>query len=460
LKIENQVLIERLKKYTAPTRYKKYYEENKKEILEKKKQMRLEKQNNKVSIRINTVKMTYKELVKKVSKLSENFAVKDLAMSYGLDVNKVVWEDTFRYKNSCLGGNISDLTLTVDDTRMCMIRKPNYTDITADLPSESFNLTITGDDGNLKTVLLKEYIKGLSDNLWIERDKDLLVSAQCCVLPCDKTGSVEFCPTLFNYQNNVLVVTSTSQGTSSQVMSGRDNLYFNSGNTKRKFIAKRLTQDRIERKVSTTGAMTSEEEERNVIIIYQIPLQRKRQRRGAVDFKYGMCGGLDPSGFASVGETYSSYITDDNMFDGDDGDDGCLSSGFGAVTLNCSGTPRGGSAFIEGCSLDGQLGGKRVGSEDAMLSFGTTEYGRFKELKTSELKRDPNSPIRVTYQFYKVTDTNELKQDDIEYMSRKINGIYEKAKTMGSLVVSSTIRPTSTQSSRVHVSPGSFGLRI
>ena len=48
LKKEIETLKEHLKKYTAPTRYKKYYEQNKEKIIEQKKEYNKSKKNEKI----------------------------------------------------------------------------------------------------------------------------------------------------------------------------------------------------------------------------------------------------------------------------------------------------------------------------------------------------------------------------------------------------------------------------
>ena len=347
-----------------------------------------------------------------------------LAEKHGLVIQKVSWEDTARTKGSCWGPNISDMTLTVDETLMNVIRKPNFSDHTCDLPSSYFKVTIgneTETKSELKTITLKEYVKSLKDgkDLWLERDENILVSAQCCVLPCDETGEVEFVPSLYNYQSAVLVIISTSQGTTQHMMSRKDNLYFNENGVKRKFLAKRLTQDRKERGVKLEGKMSEEEEERNVILIYQIPLKKKDVcRRGG--------GGLPPGFQYFSSQSYS--LSDDSSF---------------------------GHRNYSNASRPEKL---YRGMDDAMLRVSSRGYGSY-EKSEETMKRDPKYPIRVTYQFYKTTDENVLSAEDMTNIADKIQGVYDLAKTKGSLVMDrDTGRPT--EINNTHVQPGTFGLKI
>jgi hypothetical protein len=376
-----------------------------------------------------------KDLIFQIANISTFKPNRLLAEKHGLVIQKVSWEDTARAKGSCWGPNISDMTLTVDETLMNVIRKPNFSDHTCDLPSSYFKVTIgneTETKSELKTITLKEYVKSLKDgkDLWLERDENILVSAQCCVLPCDETGEVEFVPSLYNYQSAVLVIISTSQGTTQHMMSQKDNLYFNENGVKRKFLAKRLTQDRKERGVKLEGKMSEEEEERNVILIYQIPLKKKDvYRRGG--------GGL-PLGF--------QYFSSSASYGSSNGS----SDGWGNYSSNASGPEKFGYAGDDRC-------GHR-GMDDAMLRVSSRGYGNY-ERSEETMKRDPKYPIRVTYQFYKTTDENVLTVEDMTYIADKIQGVYDLAKTKGSLVMDrDTGRPT--EINNTHVQPGTFGLKI
>jgi hypothetical protein len=205
-------------------------------------------------------------------------------------------EDTARFKNSCWGPNISDMTLSTGDKNMPVIRRPNLADLTCDILSENFSVLVGNEKGKpLQKISLNKYIKNIGEytdnpnikNLWLDRDENLLLSSQACILPL-KENKVNFNVKLFNYQSSernpaVLVIVSSQQGTSCQVISGRDNLYLNENGIAYDFVAKRLEDDRKERGVDIKGPMTQEEKNRNVIYIYQIPLEIK------IDFSRTLC---------------------------------------------------------------------------------------------------------------------------------------------------------------------------
>lgn len=67
------------------------------------------------------------EVIHKVANLAINTSVKQRLSDYNLNISNVTWEDTSRYKNSCVGSNISDLTLKVENNRMPIIRSNNFT---------------------------------------------------------------------------------------------------------------------------------------------------------------------------------------------------------------------------------------------------------------------------------------------------------------------------------------------
>jgi hypothetical protein len=92
-----------------------------------------------------------------------------LASKYGLNILNVTWEDTGRYQNSSVGPNISDVTIQVQHqdpntrqstlTLMPVIRFPNFSDKTADIPLDKFYLLVGNEDGTgLHKVTLEEYL--------------------------------------------------------------------------------------------------------------------------------------------------------------------------------------------------------------------------------------------------------------------------------------------------------------
>lgn len=352
----------------------------------------------------------FKTLLKDVASIASNSSVQSKLKSRGLCATSVAWDDTSRYKNSCGGSNISDLTLKVDSTRMPIIRAPNFTDTTVDLTSDKLPMLVVGNEcgGSLSKVTLGEYLKNFSKycgesssgpvNLYCDRDSHVLTSAQACVLPVDN-GKVEFAVDLYNYQSElepaVLVVMATAYGTSAQVVSGGNTmLYFNGNGTNMLFRAERLTDHRISQGRSASGTMTSEEKSLNGIYIFQVPLK--------VKFTH-------------------SYFKSMACFGGDDDD----------TMIKCCAMPK-----YRGLSKE--VANSR-GMERAILTVGE-EKGAFKGIKKSdggvhELVRDSERPIRLTVQFYMCTDTVQMSDSNLAEICDQIRHIYDQGLSEGSLVV-------------------------
>jgi hypothetical protein len=358
-------------------------------------------------------------LVAEVSRLHCNASNVSLARSYGLEIQTVAWEDTARSKNSCWGPNISDLTLNVNDHALPMIRKPNFADVTADVPMTAFSVTAGNEtpSGDLKRVSFRDYVAqtlGLP-GLILDRDDVLLTSAQACVLPCGESGETEFYPQLFSYQSRpddpaVLVVVASSQGTSAHVITGvAEKLLFNRGGQAAMFLAKRLSQDRRERGVPEEGEMTSDELDRNALLLFQIPLKQKPP----------------PPPPKYYGTYYKKEL----------GLESCMvgcgpSDGWGAP-----------SAALSSCN-EKRGGNPPKGLEYATLRASDKIYGAFKGTRGFELTRDERFPIRVTFQMYTVTDDPVLKESQVQDLAERIGKVYASGRETGSLVTNTTARAT------------------
>jgi hypothetical protein len=213
---------------------------------------------------------------------------------YGLAVMTTAWEDTSRFKNSCLGNNITDMTLKVKDKNVNepIIRTPNFKDVSSDIPIKNFVLF----DGE-KRVTLEEYIKGR--NFLAPRDTHILSSAQCCILP----NNSDFCVEMFNYQSTrenpaVLVILATDSGITEHVLTesgtGVFKLLFN--------IRGQQSYLHIDNKCENGAVKTShselniKERSKNLIRVFQIPLEIPQSQQ-----RY-----INPCGFESCLESYSS----------------------------------------------------------------------------------------------------------------------------------------------------------
>ena len=192
----------------------------------------------------------YRTAIERTKAMVGDQRVIDLAAREGLDVLDVTWEDTGRFLDSSVGPNISDMTIqvqTCDEDQqgqetcqldlMPVLRFPNYSDKTGDVPLDRFSVLVGNEQGeplrrvSLKDVLgdLRSYLHdgdswgGSRTSLLAPRDTHALVSAQAAFLPVPRGGDAEFNPVLFNYQSvpgdpAVLTLLATREGTSVTVI--------------------------------------------------------------------------------------------------------------------------------------------------------------------------------------------------------------------------------------------------
>ena len=338
--------------------------------------------------------------------LLHNPELSNLLRSYGIDIQSVAWEDSARDKGSCVGPNISDMTLYVDNIRMPIIRKPNFSDVTYDLPIDFFKVCVGNEnDKERKIISLKKLIQDIKvysnnytiNDLLCDRDEQILSSAQCCLLPCKENSNVNFCIDLYNYQSinddpAVLVITSSKDGTSIQVLeSHNEKLYFNDNGNAYDFKAERLADIRKKRtgrgqeSVKKYSDMSGQEKLENTIMVFQIPLKRKKTMLSR-----------------SVGE---SCCMDDSA------------------------------------PLEMSMPMKSKGIDMGVLSKGDYKgsYGGTKNLK---LERDPRFPIRCTFQWYRVTDTTTIEETVVKDIASQFKMFEDNASEYGSLVTTTTDRKT------------------
>jgi hypothetical protein len=405
-----------------------------------------------------------------------NPSLRMIAKSRGLDITKVTWEDVGRSNNSCWGHQISDMTLAVEGELCPVVRKPNFTDLTCDLPINQFKVKVGNEDGKetLELISLKEYLSSIPSkngpvNLIRDRDNKILVSSQACILPLTD-GKVEFRPKLYNYQTRsdssaLLVVLSTSTGTSSQIMLDKpQDLVYNLNGRICHFLATRLRDDRKARGVALEGKMDKEEIERNLIAVYCIPLKQKEIKRS-----YGGYGGppgasvSTPSmGFESAQIDKSGELSDNNTIELPDGEDdaeeedgsvcevidcGCSSSVPDILlmdSLECKSADLSASSIVPwrvGSQKESSREPKdrerapKRGMDHAMLSVTEPKGPMTKSPKDFIFERDERYPIRLTLQRYRVTDTANIEPESFSEIADTIAALYAKADESGSLVV-------------------------
>jgi hypothetical protein len=355
----------------------------------------------------------------------------ELAAAYGLNILNVTWEDTGRYYDSCVGPNISDVTIQVQYrdpgteeytlTLMPVIRYPNFSDLTADISPDDFYLLVGNENGEeLQRITLTEYLRNFRDylsepdswagketSLLAERDTHVLVSAQAAFLPIPENGKAEFNPVIFNYQSYagdpaVLTIVATREGTSATIIDNvRDGfpagfswgqrLFFNQDGERASFTGERLSDfGEQDRPGSGVAPEASGESGLNMVLLIQVPLKQKVPM-------------IEEDGVAYEGLSLAAAPAEAEKSD----------------------------------------------VEAAVIGHGKVE-GPFTEIDGLKIERDERFPIRVTVQFYKATSNGVVSVADMEEIAGQIRQVYEDADYVGSLVVDGgSDRPTEYDGSKV-----------
>lgn len=338
--------------------------------------------------------------------------VRALARKHGLDVLDLTWEDTARYKGSCVGPNISDMTIQVAHeergtrrvTCMPVIRFPNFSDKTADVSIDDVFVRVGNERGKpLVRVSLRDYLRDLREylsnpsswtgretSLLAPREKEVLVSAQACFLPVPRNGKAEFNPVLFNYQSYagapaVLAIVATREGTSATIIDNQrdgfgagaawgQRLFFNANGERASFTGTRLTEF-VEAGGDATDSVDSVGAAHGLscVMLIQVPLVQPER----------------PPVTLSVCEMASA-----------------------AMPVMAAGAP----------DLD-----------EAVIGHGEVE-GPFTEIDHLPIRRDARFPIRITVQFYKATSTGIVTATEMKAIADQIAEVYANAKAVGSLV--------------------------
>jgi hypothetical protein len=376
--------------------------------------------------------LSYKGVVEKTAGMVGDPEARRLAQKHGLNVLNLTWEDTARFKNSSIGPNISDMTIQVQQldprneaislTSMPVIRFPNFSDVSADVPLDKFLVLVGNEKGErLRKITLREYLENFRDHLhdpksWkgekrsllAGRDSHALVSAQACFLPIPKSGSAEFNPVLFNYQSYegqpaVLAILATREGTSATIIdNARDahrqgmlrgqRIFFNQNGQRAALTGKRRSDALVEetRKPIPTesGVGSADEAGANMVLLIQVPLKNRPRPMRAMG---GMAGGALPAPAGAEMAVRSRPKSD---------------------------------------------------VEDAVVGHGKVQ-GTFTEVAGLAIERDERYPVRATVQFYKATSNGAVSERDLELIARNIDRVYKDADYVGSLVVEGyTGRPT------------------
>ena len=404
-----------------------------------------------------------------VEHMPESERLQARAWRHRLEVLNVLWEDTGRYEGSSVGPNISDVTLLLraptnaagTRTRehlLPVLRAPNFTDKTADLPADSLWVKVGNQSAGaqLVTVPLSEVLKNIreyvsdadsikgSGDLSAPRDTHYLVSAQHVFVPIPDEGKIEFTPVIFNYQSShrspaVLTLLVTRQGTSVAAIDygdgatpdGAQRLYFNNKGQKTTLTAERksVVKERIESGNATAQDEGALDEGADMMMIVQVPLKVRRPSSFGMGYGYGV-GGLGLFGTGAGGSGSGPMPAP-------------VMPSMSAKKESLSGAALGDAVASRGRSSD---------VEQAVLGYGE-DLGDFSEGRGMRLERDARFPVRVTVQFYKATSNGVVSDDDLRAAKAEIDKVYAKADYTGSLVVAQGKRTRPTDWHLGHTQP-------
>ncbi len=375
----------------------------------------------------------YAQVIDRTKSMIRDPEAQRLATEKGLQIMDITWEDTGRYNNSTVGPNISDMTIQVEhrDPRtgqsqlhlMPVIRHPNFSDRTADIPLQNLTLLTGNEKGislqpapladileNLRTYLTNpDSWTGRKTSLLAERDSHILVSAQAAFLPIAPDGKATFNPVLFNYQSYpgdpaVLTILATREGTSITVIdnqrdgfdTGRtwgQRLFFNKEGDRAPLTGQRLSDFSTEpanepaenNPLELPPVEVTEADGLNMVMLIQVPLKQK--------------------------EPFGNFSAQNDL-------------------------------MMEAAPAPTESIQRASNVEAAVISHGDIE-GPFTEIDDLPIERDPDFPIRATIQFYKATDNGIVSAADLAEIDEQIQRIYADADYVGSLVTDGrTDRPT------------------
>jgi hypothetical protein len=362
---------------------------------------------------------SYVDVIDRVASMAGDAEARGLAAEHGLQILNVLWEDTGRWQGSSVGPNISDVTIEVvaGDGQghklalMPVVRFPNFTDRTADVPLDRIFLRVGNERKGApeRVVSLRDFLaepaRYLSfpgsgairgGTLLAPRDTHALVSAQAAFLPVPRSGKATFHPVIFNYQSTarrpaVLTILVTRQGTSLTVVdNARDTvggsrswgqrLFFNAGGERAPLTAERLSDVQWRGATSNGESAASLGEDANLLMLVQVPLRYREPPRRAFLMEQAA-----PAPAAM---------------------------GAGAMAKR---------------EKDSDL-------EVAVIGHGALQ-GPFTELAGLEVERDPRFPVRVTVQFYQATATGQVTGPEMDHLAKLVEKVYAKGDFVGSLVV-------------------------
>lgn len=371
----------------------------------------------------------YVTLAQAMPGLIGNTRVRGILQRAGLISTLESWEDAGRDHYSSGGPSMSDVRLAaliknrsgqIVPVPQTIIRLNNFEDPTVDVDLDDVFIPV-GNAWGAKpfavplAMVLQDVVPFLSWreeaperlNLYSPRDRQVLVSAEACIMPVPKDGKAVFVPSIFNYQSTaehpaVLVILVSNRGTSITLLDNqRDGvhipgihlpgqmLFHNKNGEKSPFIVEDLRavqKTKVGKKrvgdLGKAGQSIAGQGDVNQVLMIQVPLKVPRR-----------------SILAATAMDTLEVLTR---------------------------TPRARAKDSE--SSPSGLG-------KGVVDVAPFTLGRFVELNHHpRIERDNDLPIRISVVRYQVSDTTDLTEAEIETLPRELDRIYRAGENLGSLV--------------------------
>ena len=218
---------------------------------------------------------------------------------YPLVLDSLFWNKYNKLRVKSWGGCVTDQTILIDNIRMPIIRKPNYSQSTWDVSLDSIPITIGNQSKSdqfiqTQTISLREYLNNFNKymsstraqfsstdddtkefipsniNLLSSSDNTVIMNTSCCLLPANiNEGTTKFSLGALNWKTALknpacLYIVSTINGTSSVIVEGNfQKIFYNDHGKKSSFMLP--TQQGLDKN--------------ECITIVQVPLRQKSRKQ-------------------------------------------------------------------------------------------------------------------------------------------------------------------------------------
>eukprot|EP01083_Nonionella_stella_P101924 289539_1 len=248
---------------------------------------------------------SYEEIVTDISQSAQKDSrtaqlVSTLSNQSGhpLELGPLFWNKYSKLRVKAWGGAVTDQTLLINNQRMPIIRKANYSESTWPVSIDTIPITVgneSKDEFAQKSVIsLREYLSSINQyisskdskgkdtedekesptksvrkvSLLAASDSTVVMNTQCCLMPVNPSGCTSFTMATMNWKAGLknpscLYIVSTVHGTSSVVVEGNfQKIYFNKNGRKSPFLSN-----------------VNDPDPNQCITVIQVPLKQKSRKQ-------------------------------------------------------------------------------------------------------------------------------------------------------------------------------------